>query len=220
MARMQIKNKSDSLPTVIRNSKGEEIGHYDEDMIQTLKNTVAVGATDSEFKMFMSLALSYDLDPFKKEIFFGKSEKSDKVLVMISRDGYRKIVKRDSNYKYHVSDYVCENDDFKVTKNDDKISLVHEYGFDRGDLKGAYCILYTNSGEQYSFFAEFNKYNQSSTSLGWRNYPIDMIIKTAESRVFRSFADVNGLIPESDEETVVSEDVIENEIETKIIKEE
>lgn len=206
-------------PVPIYSSRGEELGVYDPEMIATIKNTVAVDANDSELKMFLALALQYDLDPFKKEIYFGKSDKSDKILLMISRDGYRKIVKNDKSYKNHVSDYVCENDVFKIKKINEQVHIEHEYGFDRGKLKGAYCILYTLSGESYSFFADFEKYNQSSTSLAWRNYPIDMIIKTAETRVFKSFANVHGLISEVDEDTVKSErsnndfdDVIESEI--------
>lgn len=213
MARITTKKEenNNNSPMAIKNTKGEVIGDYDSDMINTIKSTVAKNATDNELKVFLTLALTYDLDPFRKEIFFGKSEKSDKILIMISRDGYRKLVKKDPNYKYHVSDYVCENDTFKITKSGDNTDFVHEYSIDRGDLKGAYCILYTKSGEVYSYFAEFKKFNQSSTSLGWKNFPVDMIIKTAESRVFKSFANVTGLVPESDMDTVLKEELVEDE---------
>lgn len=201
-----------NTPVTIYGFDGELLGVYAPEMIQTLKDTVARGASDSEFRMFIALAIQYKLDPFKGEIYFGKSEKSNKILLMISRDGYRKIVKNDKNYMYHVSDYVCENDIFKIKKVDNRTSITHEYGFDRGELKGAYCILYTKSGEHYSFFADFKKYNQSSTSLGWKNYPVDMIIKTAEARVFKGFADVNGLISEVDEDLVKSEIVVDRKV--------
>ena len=43
---------------------------WDARQIETIKKTVAVGASNEELNMFLSLAGTYDLNPFLKEIDF------------------------------------------------------------------------------------------------------------------------------------------------------
>lgn len=50
------------------------INYSDPKMMQTLKDTVAVGATDAELAMFSGLCEATGLNPFKKEVWFIKTK--------------------------------------------------------------------------------------------------------------------------------------------------
>jgi hypothetical protein len=60
-----------------------------------LKSTVALKATNAEVGMFLELCQHYGLDPFAKEAWCAVSDKGTrKVLIMVGRDGLRKIAQR------------------------------------------------------------------------------------------------------------------------------
>ena len=188
----QIVKKEVINPIEIKDTHGNTVAVYDREIVEAVKNTVAREATDSELFMFFSVANKYDLDAFLGEIYFVKT-KDGRSSIMSGRDGYRKIAMREPAYKVHYSDYVCANDEFKVTRKFGKLSdLEHTYSHkDRGALIGAYCVLETTDDRRYFFYAEFNKYNTGKNA--WQTYPNDMIVKVAETRVFKSFANINGI---------------------------
>lgn len=196
----QIVKKQIVKPIELKDTHGNVTARYDEEMVEAVKNTVAKGATDSELFMFLKVASNYDLDPFLGEIYFAKFKDKntgeEKSQILSSRDGFRKIAKRQPTYKNHFSDYVCKNDEFKTIKRMGQLEdIIHSYEQnDRGGLVGAYCVLTTTNGEVYHYYAEFKNYNTGKGA--WNTYPTDMIIKVAETRVFKAFADVNGVQPE------------------------
>ena len=207
----QIVKKEIIQPIELKDTHGNITAVYDSDMVAAVKNTVAREATDSELFMFLSVANKYDLDPFLGEIYFVKT-KDGKSSLMSGRDGYRKIAMREPANKVHYSDYVCDNDEFKVTRKFGKlVDLEHTYGHkDRGSLVGAYCVLETTDDRRYFFYAEFNRYNSGQNA--WQTYPNDMIVKVAETRVFKSFANINGIqAEESMPEEFSSEENVELE---------
>ncbi|MBS3768172.1 MAG: recombinase RecT [Candidatus Cloacimonetes bacterium] len=104
--------------------------------IETIRRTIAEKANDDEFRMFMHLAKSYGLDPFNGEIFFWKM--NGKPTIMTSRDGYLKIADSHPSYDGLVSDVVRANDVFKRERD----NINHEYGADRGEIIGAYALVY------------------------------------------------------------------------------
>lgn len=205
----QIVKKEVINPIQIKDTQGNILATYDEEMVEAVKNTVARDATDSELFMFFNVANRYDLDPFMREIYFVKT-KDGRSSLMTGRDGYRKIAMREPTYKSHYSDYVCKNDTFKVIRKMGKVEdVIHEYEQnERGALVGAYCILETTDDRVYFFYAEFNKYNTGQNA--WSSYPNDMIVKVAETRVFKSFANINGV---QAEESMPSEFSSEENIE-------
>ena len=205
----QIVKKEVINPIQIKDTQGNILATYDEEMVEAVKNTVARDATDSELFMLFQVANGYGLDPFMGEIFFVKT-KDGRSSLMTGRDGYRKIAMREPTYKSHYSDYVCKNDTFKVIRKMGKVEdVIHEYEQnDRGGLMGAYCILETTDDRVYFFYAEFNKYNTGQNA--WSSYPNDMIVKVAETRVFKSFANINGV---QAEESMPSEFSSEENIE-------
>jgi len=155
--------------------------------IETIKNTVAKDANEDEFRMFMALAKRYGLDPFNKEIFFWKIDGNP--TIMTSRDGYLKIADRHKEYDGLVSDVVRKNDKFRRKKDD----IDHEYGTDRGDIIGAYALVYRKDRKYPVYvFAPYEEYR--ATTKAWRQYPSAMILKVAESMSLKRAFTVSGLV--------------------------
>jgi len=155
--------------------------------IQTIKNTVAKDANEDEFRMFMALAKRYGLDPFNKEIFFWKID--GKPTIMTSRDGYLKIADRHEEYDGLVSDVVRKNDNFRRKKDD----IDHEYGTDRGEIIGAYALVYRKDRKYPVYvFAPYDEYRASTKA--WNQYPSAMILKVAESMSLKRAFTVSGLV--------------------------
>ena len=77
-----------------------KIDWKDDAMVKTMRETVAKGATDEEFKLFCAIAQSTGLNPFLKQIWFIKpnaytNNKGVRVVppaqIMTGIDGYRAI---------------------------------------------------------------------------------------------------------------------------------
>ena len=81
-----------------KDSEVVEINQLTAEQIELMKRTVAKGATDDEFKMFLHLAHKYGLDPFAKEIWFIKYDNSNPT-IMTSRDGYLKIAQSNPDFE-------------------------------------------------------------------------------------------------------------------------
>jgi phage recombination protein Bet len=169
------------------NKNREELITFTEEEIETIKRTVASEANTDELKMFLHVAKSYGLDPFNKEIFFWKVK--GKPTIMTSRDGYLKIADRHPQYDGLVSDVVRKNDSFK-RKSD---VIEHEYGTERGDIVGAYALVYRKDRSYPVYvFAPFEEY-RSDTKV-WYQYPSAMILKVAESMALKRSFSVSGLV--------------------------
>jgi len=165
----------------------EKLLSFNEEELETIRNTVAKGATESEFKMFITLATRYGLDPFNKEIFFWKVK--GRPTIMTSRDGYLKIADRHPEYDGLVSDVVRENDQFKRTSE----GIDHQYSSNRGEIIGAYALVYRKDRSYPIYiFAPFDEYNADSRV--WNQYPSAMILKVAESMALKRAFTVSGLV--------------------------
>jgi phage recombination protein Bet len=169
------------------NKNREELITFTEEEIETIKRTVASEADTDELKMFLHVAKSYGLDPFNKEIFFWKVK--GKPTIMTSRDGYLKIADRHPQYDGLVSDVVRKNDNFKRKTE----GIEHEYGTERGDIVGAYALVYRKDRNYPVYvFASFEEY-RADTKV-WYQYPSAMILKVAESMALKRSFSVSGLV--------------------------
>lgn len=78
------------------------LDYSDKELLKTLRNTVAIGATDDEFKMFTLFCQSTGLNPLKKEIWFIKTkgymkdgvQVDGRVQMMTGINGYLAIANR------------------------------------------------------------------------------------------------------------------------------
>ena len=194
MARVKKEDKAETLPITLTDQHGNVTAEYTSEMVETIKNTVAVGATNSELLMFLTVANEYDLDPFLHEIYFVKYK--DKSQIISGRDGYRKIAKRQPNYKKCQSMAVCENDEFKMDMVMGEVSnITHSFTHkDRGKPVGAYAILTTTDGDRLVSYVDIREYDTKQNA--WRNYKSSMIKKVAETEVYKQFANIDGIQPE------------------------
>ncbi len=167
--------------------------------IETIKKTVAVGASNEELDMFLSLAGTYDLNPFLKEIWCIKM--GPRVVITTSRDGYLRIANRDSHFRGLVSDAVYSSDKFTKTKD----GVEHSYSGNRGQIIGAYALVYRDDRDYPAyFFAPFKDYYKRGGT--WDQYPHAMIIKVAEAMALKRAFAISGL---TTQEEMGTETVIE-----------
>jgi len=168
-------------------SRNKELISFTEKEVETIKRTVASDANTDELRMFLHIAKTYGLDPFNKEIFFWKIK--GKPTIMTSRDGYLKIADRHEEYNGLVSDVVRENDTFRRKAQ----GIDHEYGTNRGDIIGAYALVYRKDREYPVYvFAPFQEYFAGTRV--WSQYPSAMILKVAESMALKRAFTVSGLV--------------------------
>jgi hypothetical protein len=160
---------------------------YTETQIQAIKDTVAKGASDSEFEMLMYLANRYQLDPILKEIFYSSNLQT----IMTSRDGYLKIAHRDKAFRGIQSMAVCENDDFDFDAVNCKLS--HKFGKgDRGKVIGAWAIVKKEGFDPVLAYAPYDEHVQQG-SKAWK-YKSAMCCKCAESFALKRQFCITGLV--------------------------
>lgn len=179
---------------IVKDNTGEVIGKYDKQMVKTIKNTVAKGATDEELYMFLQISSMYGLNPFMKEIWFVKN-KLNQTMIMTSRDGYLKICKENPNFLKCQSVSVYENDDFQVEMEMAEVKAIH-HSFkqsERGKIKGAYAVIKSKNRQEDLFtWKNFREYAKNSPV--WKSYPDSMIRKCAEADVLKRFGSISGLV--------------------------
>ena len=195
-----VKKKESTEPMIIKDNKGAVLGEYDSRMLDTIKNTVAKNATDEELEMFLALASRYDLDPFKKEIWFLKYKGKDPQ-IFTSRDGFLKIAKRDEDFKQIQSQAVYENDEFEIGQEFidglfQITSFKHKFGAkERGKILGAYSIIEYHTNKPLVVYVDFDEYKQQTPI--WKKNGSSMIRKVSEKEACRLSAGISGLhIPE------------------------
>lgn len=161
--------------------------------LQTLKDTVAQGATDSELSMFLTLAGTYKLDPFAKQIYFMKA--GGKPTIITGRDGYLAIAQRDKNFDGLLSGTVHENDEFEIDTMDGKV--IHKPNLkDSGKIVGAWAIAYHKDRKPAPVYVKMKEYMKQSQV--WSQYPSSMIEKVAEARALKRQFGISGLVTEEE----------------------
>jgi phage recombination protein Bet len=183
--------KEETAPIVIHDEQGGIMAEYPSDLVDTIKATVAKGATDEELYMFLSIANQYDLNPFMKEIWFTKMQ--GEVAIMTSRDGYKKLAEKEPNFRKCQSMAVYENDEFEMELvMGEVMNITHKFKQnDRGNIIGAYAVLKTTDHDNYVSYVDFKEYDKRNNI--WKRYPSAMIRKVAENDVYKRFAKVNGV---------------------------
>lgn len=146
--------------------------------IETIKNTVAKGATDAQLMTFLTMAKHYNLNPFNKEIYF-----STHIGIHVGRHGMRRIAERNPLFRGLKSCPIREKDDFQVDFATGKI-IKHITGLNNGKVIGAWAQAKKEGHESMPvvcFVSEFTKNNPA-----WKEYTQDMISYKAEVRALRN----------------------------------
>lgn len=157
-------------------------GRYDREQIELLKRTVAKGATDDQFALFMTIAQRRRLDPFAKQIWcvLRKSGGIVEMAVQTAIDGFRLIAQRTGEYDGQDKALWCGEDGiWKDVWLSDKppaaaVVLVYRKGVSRpfpgiAHLKG------------YAAYKDDGK----TLAAKWGQMPEHMLAKCAEALALR-----------------------------------
>ena len=175
----------------------QSLSFADPRVIDTIRATVAKDASPQELEMFLHLCNQYQLDPFRKEIWFikYKSNKGGSATptIITSRDGYLKIAQQHPDYQGLMSQEVRENDYFEMQP--DSGTVIHRFAqpiSNRGQIVGAWATTYRKGFKPLSIFVNYSEYAGNSDI--WRKYPSSMIIKVAEVFVLKRQFSITGLV--------------------------
>lgn len=159
--------------------------------LAAIRDTVAKGATDSEFMMLMHLANTYQLDPFLKEIWFIKYGSTP--TIMVSRDGLRNYAMRQGDFIGMMSQEVRQGDTFKFNPITGEIH--HEIGDGSGPITKCYCILKRQGKPDHTEIIDFKEYYDALSGKNgvWKSHPSAMGKKTVEVLALKKCYTITGL---------------------------
>jgi phage recombination protein Bet len=170
---------------------------WSDEQINLIASTVAEGASRAQLFMFLELAARYDLDPFAREIWCAVpknqdgSARTDKVMIMVGRDGFLKIAQRHPDYRGMDSDVVKSGDDFTMERVDgDRRIISHKYGVERGKPVAAYSVVFREGRTPTYFYAAMEDFRPKG--------PSTMILKCAEAGALRRAFSISGIVAEEE----------------------
>ena len=160
--------------------KTNEMQEYSNDKIELIKRTYAKGSTDDEFALLLELSKRYNLDPFKKQIFYIPGTG-----VLVSHAGLIHIA--------HQSGYWAGMKTLIITKTGEEVYVVD----DNKNISGAVCYIYRKDWNEPLVhavsFQEYFKPSRTGYPGAWERMPQTMIKKVAEAGALRRAFDLGGL---------------------------
>lgn len=142
---------------------------YTREQVDTIKQTVAKGATDAQLALFLQTCKSRGLDPFTKQVYFTPQG------IIVSIDGFRAIAERTGAYAPGPTRY----------EYDANGGLVAAYVTVKKLVAGTWHEV-----EESAFYEEYR-----GGSPIWKKMPRVMLAKCAEARALRRAfsSDLSGL---------------------------
>lgn len=173
--------------------KQENVDLENREKVELVKRMFAKGATDDEFAVFLELAKRYNLDPFKRQIFFLPDKRMNEPgKIMVSHAGLIHIA--------HSSGQWGGMKTFIITKDGEERLIVDN----PNDIAGAVCYVYRKDWKEPLIHAvAFKEYfKQNNSRMGpWYTMPQTMIKKVAEAGALRRAFDLGGLYIEEEMDT-------------------
>lgn len=205
------------------------IDRIDQRQLALIKKTLAVAEgdqaiTDAEIGHFLELSAAYGLDPFAREVWIAKS-KSGKLLIMVGRDGLRKIV--NDNGLVMRGAAIFEKDTFVAEWVDSPADakegewqahgsapftrVTHKrggFGEERGKVIGAWARVHdARSKVERSYFdAPITEYMPNNVSVysPWSKQVSAMMLGAVERQAARQATPLGGLLADGEQYTVES----------------
>jgi phage recombination protein Bet len=172
------------VPAVVVSQSPTHIAKkYSEDEMLLLRNVIAKGCSEPEFKLLMYMASTYGLDPLLKQIWAVKRNDNSPALIFAGRDGMLAIAHRSGQFDGMNSGVVYEKKTTDAGKLTEKTINVPV---------SAWCEVWRKD-MHHSFKTEvpFSEYNTGYSV--WKSNPSAMILKVAESVCLRKAFSVSGL---------------------------
>ena len=159
--------------------KGTTLAVWGKEQRDIVRKTFAPDLTQTEFAMFVGLGKSLGANPFTREIWAVKYG-NNSAQIFLGRDFYRRKAQEQPEYKGHQVDAIYSNDTFKMVGGKPE----HSYSLqDRGELIGAYCVVFRADNEPYFNTVKFSEYTTGKAL--WNSKPETMIKKVAEAQALR-----------------------------------
>jgi len=159
------------MSTAIATTANDVDKWADQEMINTLKDTVCKGATNAQFRMFAEVCKATGLSPWLKEIWFVPG-----VGVMAGRDGYLSVAN--------------ENPMF------DGMETKVERDAQSKPVKATCSVWRKDRSHPITCEAYFNEYKKAGNV--WQTYPSAMISKVAEVLALKRSFSINGVVTEEE----------------------
>lgn len=159
------------------------------EVLQVIRQSIAPTATDQEFLLFAHKAASYGLDPFKNEIFFIKYGQTARI--QFAAEAYLSKAREQEGFQPPDTQMVHENDEFKVAMNKETKELeviLHEIGFPRGKIIGAYSIAYREGNRSVTVIMDIDEVAHMFTGQNkdnWNKWTSDMFGKHVQQRALK-----------------------------------
>jgi len=163
--------------------KENDLSVWENDLsLKEIRELFAPNLTDLEFKAFVGMGKATGLNPFLRELWSVKYDKTKPAQIFIGRDGYRKIAQQHPAYDYHRVEAVYSEDNY-VNDNGD---IRHTHGFaNRGTLLGAYCVVKRKDATKEMVTSVlFSEYDKKQSN--WMSMKETMIKKVAECQGFKT----------------------------------
>ncbi|WP_264737280.1 RecT family recombinase [Cytobacillus firmus] len=178
-------------------------------VLEVIRTSIAPTATDQEFLLFAHKAASYGLDPFKNEIFFIKYGQTARI--QFAAEAYLSKAREKEGFQPPDTQMVHENDEFRIAMNKDTKEMevvLHEIGFPRGKIIGAYSIAYRDGHRPVTVIMDIDEVSHMFTGQNkdnWNKWTSDMFGKHVQQRALKKqygldFGDED--LPQSQGETV------------------
>ena len=163
--------------------------------IAIIKNTVAKGTTDLELAYFLSVCSSVNLNPMMKEVWCYKDNRGN-LLIFAGRDGFLKRAQESGLWNGMTSAEVYAEDFFEMDVA--KAIVTHRPNFkERKTIIGAYAIVRPKGCEFVTVeWADFKTYDKGQ--FVWKQFPGEMIKKTAEVHALKKAFGITALQSEYD----------------------
>lgn len=175
--------------------KVSEITGYDPNQIAVVADQIAKGANAFELSYFLNVCKDMDLSPFKKEIWAYKDNQNN-LIIFAGRDGLLSKAQKNPLFNGLRSSEVREKDVINIDIPSGKINHTFKPGKERGEIIGAYCIVFRKGGEPLIEWVDFDAYNKGYST--WKSDPVAMIKKVAESHALKKAFGLSGVQLETD----------------------
>ncbi|ODB61391.1 RecT family recombinase [Paenibacillus polymyxa] len=158
-------------------------------VLEVIRTSICPTASDAEFLLFAHKAASYGLDPFKNEIFFIKY--GNQARIQFAADAYLSKAREKEGFQPPDTQMVCQNDEFRIEKNPETKELevtIHEIGFPRGNIIGAYSIAYRDGCRPVTVIMDRSEIEHMFTGQNkdnWNKWTHDMFGKHVEQRALK-----------------------------------